>query len=498
MSPRRRLRQRIATVGAVGLMLSTAAWLAPTQRASATDVATTLFAEGGSFELNLINKLQADGGSSIEPMVPAFFNANVDQSRNDFAAGTADYAVSEFPLTTAQAATATQNHRSFAYVPFAASAVAIATVVICSDTATFQPTTLCENLQLTVPLLAKVFTIGVNTWNDPQLSQLGGGKPVLCSAASCSISAETQTSPTASSWALASLFLSDPAAKTVWDTYLLKQQKITDDTPSEIWPGAGVTGGDLSLAQGLVPVNQATLVPLTNPAQWGVGTVAPLPADWLGPPRNIFTTDPTTNKTIAIQNAAGKYVGPSSDATEAALSDATADANTNLVTFHSNANNTAAYPIDVMSYLIVPTSGLSPDKAKALSAFIKFVLGPTGQADVKALGDAPVTTSMVSAGLKVADQVATQQGQSTTATTTTTTTSTTNTTAAVVTAASTSNTSNPATVASATSNGAPSPALAFTGGIPLPIAVAGGGFLLLGDFFRRVVRRRMSTRASAR
>jgi LPXTG-motif cell wall-anchored protein len=61
-----------------------------------------------------------------------------------------------------------------------------------------------------------------------------------------------------------------------------------------------------------------------------------------------------------------------------------------------------------MDYLIVPTSGLSPAKATALAAFIRFVLGSGGQALVESYGAAPVTPSMVAVGLRVAGEVAAQ------------------------------------------------------------------------------------------
>ena len=52
---------------------------------------------------------------------------------------------------------------------------------------------------------------------------------------------------------------------------------------------------------------------------------------------------------------------------------ATMDPTTNLVTFHPTLANTAAYPIPTISYLIVPTSGLSAAKSRALAAFITAV-----------------------------------------------------------------------------------------------------------------------------
>jgi ABC-type phosphate transport system substrate-binding protein len=460
-------------------------------RSSAQSSSTTLLAEGGSFELNLMNKLQQDSTSVVSPLAPGFFDANVDQARDDFASGEADYAVSEFPLTTAEAATAAQNHRSFAYVPFAASAVAIAAVIECSNSQTFTPSTLCENLQLTVPQLAKVFTFGVTQWNDPSLSQLSGGQPAQVDDASKDIEPINEVDPSASNYALASTFENDATAKPVWEAFLT-QNKVTSDTPSDIWPtGRGGTGGDFGLANSLVQVNESTGLPQSNPSLWGQGQVAPLPADWLGAPRDIYSSDPTKNMTIAIQNAAGKYVLPTVAATTAAVNDASLDSTTNLVTFNSVAGDAAAYPIDVMSYLIVPTSGLSAAKATALAAFIKWVLGSVGQADVQSQGDAPVTTAMVQAGLKVADEVAAEASQTSSSTTTTTT----STTTPAVTTAATGSGGSTDGGSSGTGGGADtgtSSALAYTGGLPLPVILAGVGFLIVGTPLRRTMRRRMA------
>jgi ABC-type phosphate transport system substrate-binding protein len=475
----------VALAVVAAAVLGLASSVASSSASSAQDTTTTLFAEGGSFELNLMAKLQADSTSVIAPLVPQFFNANVDNARVDFASGAADYAVSEFPLTSAEATTAAQNHRTFAYVPFAASAVGIGAVVECSNDQTFTPHTLCENLQLTVAQLAEIFTYGITQWNDLSLSQVSGGGPAPVTDASKTISPLNEIDPSASNYALASMFVNDPTAKPVWDAFL-KTNKVTDDTPTENWPtGRGSSGGDLTLANSLVQVNETTGVPQTNPSLWGEGYMAPLPADWLGPPRNILTSDPTTNMTVAIQNAAGKYVLPTVDATTAAVNDATFDPSTNLVTFNANASDAAAYPIDVMSYLIVPTSGLSAAKATALASFIKWVLGPTGQADVKSLGDAPVTTAMVNAGMTVADEVAAQTSQTSTSTTTS---------SAVTTGATGSGSSTD--LGSSGSSTGTNPALAYTGGLPAPLIVVGSGLLMVGALLRRAMRKRITCRGS--
>ena len=120
--------------------------------------------------------------------------------------------------------------------------------------------------------------------------------------------------PAASNYALESLFVNDPVAKPIWDAYLKFYEGVTDDTPTDLWPHTGGTnGGDATLAQSLIPVNEQANppAPLPNPDTWGQGDVAPLPFDWTGAPRNI--------PTIAIQNAAGAFVQPSVASMSAAL-----------------------------------------------------------------------------------------------------------------------------------------------------------------------------------
>ena len=79
-------------------------------------------------------KLLHDDAAGLARTLPLYTNVDLDQGIADFV-GTApgtfgnDFAVTERPLTTAEAATAAANGRSFAYVPFAASPVALMTLV---------------------------------------------------------------------------------------------------------------------------------------------------------------------------------------------------------------------------------------------------------------------------------------------------------------------------------------------------------------------------------
>ena len=354
--------------------------------------------------------------------------------------------------------------------------------------------TWCGNIELTVPLLARIFTDlpptalppagggGIGLWNDSDLTAVTPGLGGV-SNGSNNITPLENVEPAVSNYALESLFVNNPVAKPIWDAYLKFYEGVTDDAPTDLWPHTGGTnGGDATLAQSLIPVNEQANppAPLPNPDTWGQGDVAPLPLDWTGAPRNI--------PTIAIQNAAGAFVQPSVTSMSAALQDAIMDPKTNLVTFNANAEDAAAYPIPVMSYLVVPTSGLDPAKATALSAFIKFVLGPAGQADVASMSAAPVTPAMVTAGLKVADEVGAQ------ATTTTTTSTSTSTSTTVAPTTSGQDSTGGGSGSSLVTTSDSSPSLALTGGMSWPVPLVGGALVLSGFVARRAVRSRIVPR----
>ncbi len=133
------------------------------------------------------------------------------------------------------------------------------------------------------------------------------------------------------------------------------------------------------------------------------------------------------------------------------------------------------------SYLVVPTNGLSADKAKALAQFVRYVLGPKGQADIGPFGAAPATSAMVTAGLKVATQLDTESvtvsAQANVATSATATTTTTATAASTATSATAGTSSGGGT--GSDSSGSSDSGLAFTGAPDIGVLVATGALLIL-------------------
>jgi len=410
--------RRLRLLVAVGLVVvATTMLLGRSSRPSAADTTpTSILGEGGTFASPIINKLELDLDNA-DPSIDARFDdlPGVDVARQDFATGANDFAVSEFPLTSGEATIAKMNGRGFAYVPFAAQAVAVGFEMIVEPANTSRPQFLEPSIQLTAPTLADIMTDKLPTgeWDDPQIQQenptLGLGTAVMPSPNYPSFYAPAD--PSAGTSTLIQLFLNDPVSRTIWDAYAVAQQE-SPDTAYEHFPGNNVQGGDLAMDEKFVTVDPATGLP--EPAagvQETSGVIGAIPMDWTIAPWDI--------PTVSIQNAAGDYVAPTPASMTAALDDAQLDSSTNLVSFPAQDPNPAAYVMPAMSYLVVPTSGLSPTKATALSALIRFALSPAGQRDVVSMDGVALTPAMEAAGEKVADEVA-AEGNAVGATTATT------------------------------------------------------------------------------
>ena len=216
-------------------------------------------------------------------------------------------------------------------------------------------------------------------------------------------------------YALMALMDSDPTAMGYFSAALTQDLPLNDATtsstaPSEKWPYSGnagtyvIAGGDQPFIGKLLTINASNNVPSNIAANWVLGATFPVSSVWTGAPLGAAWDIPT----VALQNAAGAYVAPSTAAAKAAEADATlastSDPTTNnLVTFNASTTDAAAYNNYMMeeTYLVVPTTGLPANKDTALADFIRFALGPKGQTDIESFGAAPATSAMDAAGLKV-------------------------------------------------------------------------------------------------
>ncbi|HXN62829.1 MAG TPA: hypothetical protein VN886_20450 [Acidimicrobiales bacterium] len=469
----------------------------------------------------VIDTLLQDDTAGLQPDIGSYTNVDLDQGIADFV-GTApgtfatDFAVSERPLTSAEAATAAQNGRSFAYVPFAATPVALVTLV---PNQTYQGTSVitssqfCQHIPLDLSQLDGLFgavTPPYLNWADSRIncttnpSTQGQAEP---------ISRWGNLDPTMENYALMSLLDSTPTSQAAFAAGLTAAQQggqssTSDPTPSEGWPydETAVPGGDQFVLGKMLALDPRTAAPSNDAASIALGAILPVSNTWTGSPLGVTWDLPTA----AVQNAAGEYVAPSAASAEAAEGDATftttSDPTTsNMVTFNPSSTDTAAYNNYLMlqSYLVVPTNGLSADKAQALAQFIRFAVGAKGQAVIAGLGAAPATTAMVTADLAVAQELdaeaasapsTTTSSSSTTTTTSATSTSTTVPGGSASGSAGNSGSSAGSSIVSDPSTSGGDGALAVTGGNPLPLAGLGLAFLGCGELGRQFLRRRRKAR----
>jgi len=512
-----------------------------TPTASAQTDPTALVGEGGSFLSPVTNLLlNTDTKNGLSPLNPSFSDSDLDNAIADFAGSgpgdfAADFVVSERPLTTAEAATAAANGRSFAYVPFAATPVAIATFAICNPSDLSEnivtASTFCRGIPLTPALVGEIVTSGLTStsvqpnanlpspllaWSDSRLTQ-ASGQPIPDGGA---IGLASTLSPSAENAALMSLLDSDTTARALLDNALANpanSASATTDTPSEIWPfhlQHAYVDGD----EGLLG-HELTIIATTNAPgyvdSWGaLGGIDgnahdafPLSAVWAGAPEGT----PWNVPTAAIGNAADKFVPPTEQAAAAAETGAgmTMNPTTNLVTFNPDPSDSGAYNnyLMVESYLVVPTKGLDPTKSIKLAQFIRYILGPTGQSEIAVLGAAPATLAEVTAGLKVASEL---DAEAVTTSSSGSGSSATGSSGSSTTSNSGGNGSNAAGLSSASpgdnassgdsattgsaSDGGSGPTLASTGADPLPLAVLGLTAVVIAGIGRWRLRRRIMRR----
>lgn len=501
------VRSRAVLLGlALGVLVAPVVGTAPPPAGAQTDPATLVGEGGSAFEPVLEAMLHADT-SSLSPLNPAYTNVKLDPSIADFVGSApgvfdADYVLSERPLTTTETSLAQTNGRFFAYVPIAATPVAIATLVpnssyLGGDTIT--SSNFCQGMPFTLTDLGDIYGLAtppVLNWGQSPLTctTSGGMADPIAPALWANLD------PTVENEALMTLLDSTTASKALFDAGLqnavnTNQGLTTKDTPSESWPYSknAIPGGDNPLIEKLLNINATTNAPDTNAHNWQLGATLPISSVWTGSPLGVAWNIPTA----AIQNAQGSFVAPSATSAAAAEADAalasTTDPTTNnLVTFNASPTDAAAYNNYLMmpEYLVVPTNTLTAVKATKLSQLIRFVLGPTGQKDISNFGAAPATAAMVTAGLKVAAQLS-ALGLSTAAASTTTMTtpgSSSSTTTAGSAALTASNTAT--TTGNSGSGDAGGSVLANTGSNPFPLVGLGVILVVFAGLGRRRLLRR--------
>jgi phosphate transport system substrate-binding protein len=108
-----------------------------------------------------------------------------------------------------------------------------------------------------------------------------------------------------------------------------------------------------------------------------------------------------------VQNAAGKFIGPSAESVSAAiLANArkiAEDVRTPIVNPPASAPN--AYPISGFTFLLVPADGANAAKREVLKHFIQYVVSGDGQQMASTLHYAPLPQSVIEQDQKLLDRM---------------------------------------------------------------------------------------------
>jgi hypothetical protein len=117
---------------------------------------------------------------------------------------------------------------------------------------------------------------------------------------------------------------------------------------------------------------------------------------------------------LALLNHAGKYVTPSQASMAAAVRDMTVNPDGITRSYNENSTDPAGYPLTMVVYAMVPTSGISKAKAVKIAQFLDYVAG-AGQAQGTSPGQLPagylpLPASLRAQTLKAAYEVLHQTG----------------------------------------------------------------------------------------
>lgn len=400
------------------------------------------------------NAITGGGADSVDPLMGRWQQAvakpplsmKVDYSaegsgggRTDFVKQAVDFAVTSVPFTDAQKKTLADAKRTYVSIPIAAGSIAFLYHLF---TPQGDP---IKGIQLTGPTITKIFTGTITNWNDPEIT---AENPTL-TLPPVRIIPTVRGQASGATYTLTS-FMKDQAPD-VWHAFMADPSRNFPDDPVEEFPFfAGVDSRTSSFA----------IADTVRSTESSNGRIAYVDSAWALP----ATADGAD--IVKVRNAAGRYVLPSVGNAQTSIDAWKIDAAGHL-TADYRVSAPAAYPVAIVHEVILPTSGLTAEKADALRSFVRYAL-QDGQGLAAGIGDPRLPETVVTKGLATLDTEIPPP--------TTTTTSTTATTA-------------PADVLA---NDASSPGsgdgsqLAFTGAPALGWSlVAGGALVLVGSVLRR-------------
>ena len=353
--------------------------LAPASAASAADY-VPISGAGSSWSSNAVDQWRRNV-QQYGMRVNYASTGSVD-GRNQFKAGTVDYAVSETPYGLKDNGVVdTLPSRGFAYMPLVAGGTAFMYNLKAGGKS-------ITNLRLSGEVLTKIFTGEITRWDDAEIKEDNPGLslpkrqivPVVRSDGSGSTAQFT-------------LWMAEQH-QSLWDSYCKKAGR---STPCGLTSNYPIVNGKGFVAQ---PNSQGVSGYVAQKANEGTITYVE------------YSYALKTGYPVAkVLNNSGYYVEPTASNVAVGLLGAKINTNKNSSAYLTQdltgvykSTDDRAYPLSSYSYIIVPTDAqgsFTEDKGTTLAAFANYFLCE-GQQQAEVLGYSPLPINLVKAGL---DQV---------------------------------------------------------------------------------------------
>jgi phosphate transport system substrate-binding protein len=316
-----------------------------------------------------VKSLSGAGSTLVAPLVaewaqefPVFYGVGITYSSvgstaglTRVAAGGADFAATDSPLTTAQL----QACPHCGQIPWTLTAIGLG----------FHIGSVGNKLRLTPSVLAKIYLGTITKWNDHRITALNPGVK------------------------LPALKITPIYTNASGDTYVFTQYL---SRVSRAWRTQVGTGETVSFPAGLTSNGNAGVTAALESTNGAIG--------YVGAAYLISHKLPAA----AIQNAAGNYEYPNLGNIAAAAATVTkVPANGALPIIDPPKSASAAYPLSTFSYVVVSTASTAARKA-ALKSWISFAVG-VGQTFGEALDFAPVPAVVAKADRRAARIFASSQ-----------------------------------------------------------------------------------------
>jgi phosphate transport system substrate-binding protein len=302
---------------------------------------------GSSFIANFINECRVQygkvSGHNIE-YTPLGSGAGI----NMFMQGTVDFASSDV------AASQINKTKEFVYVPLIAGPIAIA----------YRIDGYKGKSQLKKETLAKIFAGDITKWNDPQIVKDNTIKKVKTKLPNLQIMVFYRVDSSGTTQIVTEYF--SAIAPLIWT-------KTPNKAFTQAFPKSQLPLGTFSSVAGTNLM--ALSVAKTNGA--------------VGYMESSYATNQNLNK-ASIENGAGVFMQPTSEAASAFLSDFEPEGNGIIVPNYNNKDK-KAYNISSFSYGLAPTQ--ASDKANIIKGFFKYAATSCASLSAKKLEYSPLTGS---------------------------------------------------------------------------------------------------------